>query len=133
MKNASRMVVVCSLVMMVAAGAAFAGDGWQKIGSKTTVFKNNPEPVKIKKSDLPVNEIMFKVTGTTVEFTGVKLGFADGSSQETELEQNVRPGMSSDPIAIDGGPKAISSLEFMYAVTPNKGTTGRSVVTVVGK
>jgi hypothetical protein len=133
MKNMNRVVMVCALVFVVAAGSAFAGDGWQKLGSKTTVFKNNPEPVKIKKSDVPVGEIMFKVSGTTVEFTGVKMEFADGSSQETEFDQDVRPGMSSDPIAIDGGPKAISSLEFMYKVTPNKGTTGRSVVTVTGK
>ena len=133
MKNTSRLVVVCAVVMMVAAGSAFAADGWQKLGSKTTVFKNNPEPIKIKNSDTPVSEIMFKVTGSTVKFTGAKVGFADGSSQDVAFDQNVRPGTNSVPLAIEGGPKAITELEFMYEVTPNKGTNGRSVVTVVGK
>jgi hypothetical protein len=133
MKNINRLVVVCAVVMVVAAGSAFAGDGWQKLGNKSTVFKNGGEDIKIKKSDIPVGEIMFKVTGSTVEFTGVSLGFADGSSQEIEFEQDVEPGHSSDPIAIDDGPKAITSLHAAFKTADGKGSTSRAVITVVGK
>ncbi len=133
MKNVNRLVVVCSLIMVVAAGAAFAGDGWQKLGNKTTVFKNGGEDIKIKKSDIPVSEIMFKVTGYTVEFTGVSLVFGDGTSQDIEFEQDVQPGHSSDPIAIEGGPKSIASVHAAFKTTAGKGSSSRAVITVVGK
>ena len=133
MKNTSRLVMVCSLVMLVAAGSAFAANGWQKLGNKTTVFKNGGEDIKIKKSDVAVSEIMFKVTGDVVEFTGVTVSFADGSSQDIAFEQLVRPGTNSDPIALEGGPKGIANLHVAFKGAAANGSSSRAVITVVGK
>ena len=133
MKNGSRFASVFTIMVLVAVGSAFAADGWQKLGNKTTVFKNSSEIIKIKKSDAKVNEIMFKVSGNSVEFTGAKLSLADGSSQDVALDQMVRPGLTTDVIAIDGGPKAITQIEVMIAASVGTGSGSRSVITVVGK
>ena len=73
----------------------------------------------------------FKISGDWVRFTEVTLNFSDGSKQTVEDPEKVRPGMTSDAIAIDGGPKTLSSIDFMY--TAASANQGRATVVFLGQ
>jgi hypothetical protein len=76
--------------------------------------------------------VAFKISGDWVRFTEVTLNFSDGSKQTLEDPEKVRPGMTSEPIAIDGGPKTLSSIDFMYKAA-SSANQGRATVIFLGQ
>ena len=106
-KNAFVMFVIGAMLM---AGAAGASD-WQKLGKKTVVFGNTEETASITAKGDAVSQIAFKISGEWVRLNQATLNFADGTSQTIDEIEKVKPGMMSAGIAVDGGPKTISSIE----------------------
>ena len=134
MKNVSRMAIVLTVVVLVAGGSAFATAGdWQKLGSKAVSYsKDGPQNFSIDTKNTEVSEIKFKVAGDWTRFLSVQLNFADGSSQALEGGVDVEPGSSSDAIKIDGGPKALASVDVSCKAASSS-RTGRSTIKVVGQ
>lgn len=130
MSEWKKVAVLAIVAMFVGAAMAGAGD-WQKLGSKTLAFKDEPIVVALETKDAAVGEIKFKVGGSWVRFSGLTINFSDGSSQAIEGSFDVEPGLTSDPIAIDGGPKTIANVEFTCssAVTARG---GRASIAVIG-
>jgi hypothetical protein len=56
----------------------------------------------------------------------------DGSNQTIEDLENVKPGLTSGAVAVDGGPKTITSIDFMYKAASSTGQ-GRATVTALGQ
>ena len=127
-KNAFVMFVIGAMLM---AGAAGASD-WQKLGKKTVVFGNSEETASIAAKGEAVSQIAFKISGEWVRLNQVTLNFADGTSQTIDEIEKVKPGMTSAGIAVDGGPKTISSIDFSYQAASSAGN-GRGTVTVLGQ
>lgn len=133
MKNASRLAILFTVVVLVAGGPAFASAGdWQKLGSKAVAFsKSSPQNISIDTKNAQVSEIKFKVAGEWTRFLEIKLNFADGSSQEVDGEVDVKPGGSSDVIKIEGSPKALASVDISCkAVSSSR--SGRATIKIVG-
>ena len=127
-KNAFVMFVIGAMLM---AGAAGASD-WQKLGKKTVVFGNTEETASITAKGEAVSQIAFKISGEWVRLNQVTLNFADGTSQTIDEIEKVKPGLTSAGIAVDGGPKTISSIDFSYQAASSAGN-GRGTVTVLGQ
>ena len=127
-KSAFVMFVIGAMLI---AGAAGASD-WQKLGKKTVVFGNTEETASITAKGEAVAQIAFKISGEWVRLNQVTLNFADGTSQTIDEIEKVKPGMTSAGIAVDGGPKTISSIDFSYQAASSAGT-GRGTVTVLGQ
>ncbi len=127
-KNAFVMFVIVAMLM---AGAAGASD-WQKLGKKTVVFGNTEETASITAKGEAVSQIAFKISGEWVRLNQATLNFADGTSQTIDEIEKVKPGMMSAGIAVDGGPKTISSIDFSYQAASSAGN-GRGTVTVLGQ
>ena len=127
-KNAFVMFVIVAMLM---AGAAGASD-WQKLGKKTVVFGNTEETASITAKGDAVSQIAFKISGEWVRLNQVTLNFADGTSQTIDEIEKVKPGLTSAGIAVDGGPKTISSIDFSYQAASSAGN-GRGTVTVLGQ
>ena len=127
-KNAFVMFVIGAMLM---AGAAGASD-WQKLGKKTVVFGNSEETASITAKGEAVSQIAFKISGEWVRLNQVTLNFADGTSQTIDEIEKVKPGMTSAGIAIDGGSKTISSIDFSYQAA-SSATQGRGTVIVLGQ
>ena len=134
MRNVNRLAVVFAVVALIAGSSAFATAGdWQKLGSKAVSYsKSGPQDVSIKTKNAEVSEVKFKVSGDWTRFVDVTLNFADGSSQEVEAGVNVEPGASSDAIKIDGGPKALASIDVSCKAA-SASRTGRATIKVVGQ
>ena len=127
-KNAFVMFVIVAMLM---AGAAGASD-WQKLGKKTVVFGNTEETASITAKGEAVSQIAFKISGEWVRLNQATLNFADGTSQTIDEIEKVKPGMMSAGIAVDGGPKTISSIDFSYQAA-SSATQGRGTVIVLGQ
>lgn len=134
MENVRRLVVVFAVVALVAGGSAFASAGdWQKLGSKAVAYsKDGPQNFSIDTNNAEVSEIKFKVAGDRTRFVEVKLNFADCSSQALESGVDVEPVSSSEAIKIDGGPKALASIDISCKAA-SASRTGRATIKVVGQ
>ena len=124
-------ILVFVVTAMLVAGAAGASD-WQKLGKKTVVFGNSEETASIAAKGEAVSQIAFKISGEWVRLNQVTLNFADGTSQTIDEIEKVKPGLTSAGIAVDGGPKTISSIDFSYQAASSAGN-GRGTVTVLGQ
>jgi len=129
MRGKSAIVLVLA-VAVLAAGAAQAAD-WNKVGSGTLVFKHPQIDIKAKKSAQPCTQIRIKAAGEMVNVSTIKIFFADGSSQDVAFKDVLRPGVYSDPIDIDGGPKALEMIQLNHTVKGNRGSL-RAQLTVQG-
>ena len=127
-KSAFVMFVIGAMLL---AGAAGASD-WQKLGKKTVVFGNSEETASIAAKGEAVSQIAFKISGEWVRLNQVTLNFADGTSQTINEIEKVKPGMTSAGIAVDGGPKTISSIDFSYQAA-SSASQGRGTVIVLGQ
>lgn len=116
---------------MLVAGAAVAGD-WQKLGKKTVVFGNSEETASIAAKGEAVSQIAFKISGDWVRLNQVTLNFADGSTQTINDVEKVKPGLTSAGIAIDGGPKTITSIDFSFQAASSS-RQGRATVIALGQ
>jgi len=67
-----------------------------------------------------------------MRLTHVTLNFDDGSSQAIEDLEDVRPGMTSESIEIEGGPKKVASIDISYR-SASAGGQGRGTVTALGQ
>jgi hypothetical protein len=127
-KGAFVMFVIAA---MLVAGTAAAGD-WQKLGRKTVSFNGKEQAVSITAKGEPVSQVAFKFGGDWMHLTQVTINFDDGSSQAIEDLEDVRPGMTSEGYAIEGGPKKISSIDISYRAA-RSGAQGRGTVTALGQ
>jgi len=129
MKRFHRVALVMGIVSLLAFASAQAGD-WQKMGSTLLLFKTDADSIEVKKSDMDCSQIKFKVASKVIKVNDVKVMFDDGSMQEIELNERIKPGLESSVIDIDGGPKKITSVEFTYE--PGDGQkNGRARVNLV--
>ena len=62
----------------------------------------------------------------------ITLNFDDGSAQTIQEIDNVRPGLTSEGITIEGGPKKITSIDFSYQAASSAGQ-GRATVIALGQ
>ena len=125
------MFVMFVVVAMLVTGAAAAGD-WQKLGKKTVVFGNTEEAASISAKGDAVSQIAFKISGEWVRLNQITLNFADGSTQTINDLEKVKPGLTSAAIAIEGGPKTITSIDFSYQAASSS-RQGRATVIMLGQ
>jgi hypothetical protein len=130
MSGKQKIAVLVMVALIVGGSLASAGD-WQKLGSKAIAFKDKPVDITLTAKDVPAAEIKLKVSGTWVRFTSVTLNFSDGSSQTIADQIDVEPGLTSDPIAVDGGPKAIASID-LSCESASSARGGRATIAVLG-
>ena len=123
--------VVFVVAAMLVAGMAVAND-WQKVGKKTVVFGNAEETASINAKENTVSQVAFKISGDWVGLNQVTLNFSDGTSQTIEDVPRVRPGLTSEGIAINGGPKTITTIDFSYQAVSSS-SQGRATVIVLGQ
>lgn len=127
-KGAFVMFVIAAMLM---SSAAAAGD-WQKLGRKTVSFNGKEKAMSISAKGEPVSQVAFKVGGGWVTLSNVTLNFNDGSSQSIEDLADVRPGMTSTSIAVNDGPKTVTSIDLTYRGA-SASQEGRATITALGQ
>lgn len=126
-----RVALPVLLVTLLAFAAVHAAD-WGTLGSGTLVFKKPQLSIKVKKSAPPCSEIRFRSTGEMVNLTAVKITFDDGTWEEVEVSETLRPGVASDPIKVVGGPKNLEKVEISHDAA-GRGASSRATITVQGR
>lgn len=123
-------IVVCLIVVAAcAAGPVFAED-WTKLGSRTLLLSGGSDEVRIKKS-VEVSELVIQVKSHQVMLKTLKVTFADGSETTVEVEQRLRPGIDSEPIAL-GKTGVLQGVTLMVDDTGFK-ASDRVHTTVLGR
>jgi hypothetical protein len=125
-----RVLLAVMFVSSLALVSAQAAD-WSTIGSGILVFSKSEAAIKVKKSAAPCSEIRVRTKGEMVHLDSVKLTFADGSTQDIEVKQVLRPGIDSESIKIDGGPKDLETVEIFHN-PGGRGASKRATITVQG-
>ena len=109
---------------------------WLRVIATLGVFlfhaSNVFNTAKFEIKNAEVSEIKFKVAGDWTRFLEVKLNFADGTSQALNSDIDVEPGNSSEAFTIDGGPKALASIDVSCKAA-SASRTGRATIKVVGQ
>jgi hypothetical protein len=123
--------VMFVIATMLVAGAAIAGD-WSKLGRKAVSFNGKERPVSITAKGDAVSQIAFKVGGGWVKLSGITINFDDGTTQAFENTADVRPGMISDSITVDDGPKVVTSIDLSCR-SANSSQQGRATITALGQ
>jgi hypothetical protein len=123
--------VMCVIAAMLVASAAVADD-WQKLGKKTVIFGNTEDTASIAAKGDAVSQVAFKISGDWVRLNQVTLNFSDGSTQMIDDMESVKPGLTSDGIAIDGGAKTITSIDFSFQAASSS-RQGRATVIALGQ
>lgn len=126
-----QLLTILVMVAVVATGTLAAADDWQKIGSKAFAFRDKPVDLTIKAKDASLDELKLKVSGTWVRFTSITVNFTDGTSQTFGEQIDVEPGMMSDAIAIDGGPKQVATIDLTVE-SASTARGGRGTIAVLG-
>ena len=124
-------IAVLTMVALIAASSLVSAGDWQKLGSKAVAFKDKPVDITLTTKDATVGEIKLKVAGTWVRFSAVRINFSDGTSQMIERQIDVEPGLTSEAIAIDSGPKAIATIDLTCS-TASSARGGRATIAVLG-
>jgi hypothetical protein len=124
-------IAVLTMVALIAAGSLASAGDWQKLGSKAVAFKDKPVNLTLKTKDATVGEIKLKVAGTWVRFTSMTINFSDGTSQMIEQQIDVEPGLTSEAIAIDSGPRAIATIDLTCS-SASSARGGRATIAIIG-
>ncbi len=130
MRKIGRAALVVAAVGMLAMATAYASE-WSKLGQNVFLFTAKQDVIKVKSSDA-VSKIRFEDNGTPIRLMKATITFADGSTQNVDFNNEyVRPGLSTQEIAIDGGPKALQSVEMTYA-SGTTSSSGRATIKLYG-
>ncbi len=124
-------ITVLVMVAMVAAGSLASAGDWHKLGSKAIAFKDKPVEISVKAKDASVNELKLKVNGAWVRFTSMTVNFSDGTSQTFDEQIDVEPGMTSEALALEAGPKQIATID-VTCESANAARGGRATIAVLG-
>ena len=119
---------VAAIAVMVAGTAQAAK--WKRIGTGPALLTETQVEIPVKKANVTCCEIKFKVAKGWVNLKTATVFFADGTSQEITLDEDVRPGFTSEVVKIDDKTKSIVKVELQYEAKTN--SNGRAVISVLG-
>lgn len=129
MHTISRLFAFAAVVLLISV-PVFSGD-WVKLGTEVVHLEADNDVLAAKNGAAAVSQVKLKVKGATLKINSVTLVFADGTSQQAELGTDVRPGFETEPIAVDGGAKAIKEVQISYRARSSN-RSGRASITAYG-
>lgn len=125
-----RLTLLAVVAALLTAFPVHAAD-WEKIGHTTVVYNDEEATIKVKK-DMVCSQLKLGVRGKWVELRSATLHFADGTAQAVELNEQVEPGMESEPIEIEGEARALEKVVLSYAPVDGR-WSGRTNLTLMGQ
>lgn len=129
MKKLVTSAIAVAVILLVAAPMAHAAK-WKRLGTEPAVPSNQSVEITVKKSEMSCCQIKIKVAKGWITLHSATITFADGTSQEVDIDQDVQPGSTTDPIKIDGEKKQIVKVELSYEAKTR--TTGKAMLSVFG-
>ncbi|MBZ0089092.1 MAG: hypothetical protein K8H90_01810, partial [Thermoanaerobaculia bacterium] len=69
--------------------------------------------------------VQIRVLERPVQFRSMKIHFANGDTQNVELRDRIRAGGKSRVIDVEGGDRAIKTIEFVYDAQALGGRTAK--------
>ncbi|HEY8459178.1 MAG TPA: hypothetical protein VIM99_02295 [Blastocatellia bacterium] len=105
---------------------------WVLLGQTTVDGQRDRDRIAIGRAEGRFRSLQLRVTGGPVNFHRVIVNYANGTSEELEVRENIRPGGQTRPIDLRGTDRVINSVDFFYG----KGTwrpTARPKVSLYGR
>jgi hypothetical protein len=87
---------------------------WELLGVRTVTDRADHDAIAVTAAKGTFRSLQIKVEGRAVEFRDVKIHFANGDVQDVELRDVIPAGGESRIIDVEGGDRAIRSVEFRY-------------------
>jgi hypothetical protein len=94
---------------------------WELLGQTTVSGQRDFDRISVGRAEGRFNSLQLRVTGGPVEFYKVVVNYGDGTKEELEVRENIRPGGQTRPIDLRGNNRVINSIDFFYG----KGTWRR--------
>jgi len=126
------VVIGCLIALLtVAAGDALAArHGWVFLGERTVTDRADHDVFVIEAPKHELHAIKFTVRKRAVEFRRIRITFANGETQELELNVVIPAGGESRVFDLVGNQRFVTKVEFWYdAQSHGK----RAVVKLFGK
>jgi len=104
---------------------------WVLLGQTTVDGQRDRDRISIGRAEGRFRSIQLRVSGGPVEFHRVIVNYANGTNEEVEVRESIRPGGQTRSIDLRGNDRVINSVDFLYG----KGTwrpSARPRVTLYG-
>jgi hypothetical protein len=87
---------------------------WALLGQTTVSGQRDRDRITIGRSEGRFNSLQLRVTGAPVEFYRVVVNYGDGTSEELEVRENIRPGGQTRSLDLRGRERVVNSVDFFY-------------------
>lgn len=87
---------------------------WTLLGQTTVQGQRDFDSITIGRREGRFNSLQLRVTGGPVDFYRVVVHFGDGSKEELDVRENIRPGGQTRPIDLRGRDRVIDRVDFFY-------------------
>lgn len=105
---------------------------WTVIGERVVSDRADHDRVLLDGRET-FRALRFEVSGHPLDFHRVVIHFRNGEDQKVELRQTIRAGGFSRDIDLDGGGRAIRSIDFWYDAKEYAKGSGRASVRTFGQ
>jgi hypothetical protein len=105
---------------------------WDLLGTTTVDGQRDRDRIAVGRAEGRFNSLQLRVAGGPVNFHRVVVNYSDGTSEELNVNENLRPGGQTRPLDLRGFNRVINSVDFFYG----KGTwrpTARPRVSLYGR
>jgi hypothetical protein len=120
-----------SLLSPATAWAATAAGGWILIGSRTVNFAADHNTLPVTWLAGEFTHLQLRVHGNAVTMNELKVRFSNGEWVTLPVRARIRDGGQTRAIALPGGRRYISLIQFYHRSTTNG--RGRATVDVLGQ
>jgi endonuclease YncB( thermonuclease family) len=103
---------------------------WELLGQRTVKRTVDRDEIRVTARDGRFSKIKLRVKRSGINMHRCVIHFANGSTQEVAIRNNIRQGGETRVIDINGGKRVISKVVFWY---DTKGLQDRAVVELWGR
>jgi hypothetical protein len=128
-----KKLIVVALALVIAATATVLPAGsavWQLIGERSVTDRLDHDVIRVTRARGEWDSLLFVVRKKAVQFRGVKVVFANGTTQDLPLNRVIRAGGESQVFDLVGSNRSIQRIEMRYDA---QSLGGKAVVKVFGK
>jgi len=129
MSRHPKTLALTALILLLAAGlaapAAAGKRGWELIGERIVSDRVDHDTIVVTRAEGTFEALQIRVHQRPVQFRSLKIHFANGDVQSVELRDRIPAGGRSRVIDVEGGDRAIRTLELVYDAQALGGRTAK--------
>jgi hypothetical protein len=127
-------VAVAGALLMLTPMSAQAQVGpWEKLGQRQVDYRAERDTIMVTAAEGRFNAIKLGVRGSGIRLIDLKVHFGNGEVQDVAVRNFIEAGGETRVIDLNGGPRIIKKVTFIYKTPPRRTKPGKGVVHLHGR